>query len=536
MQRAAVSSLQKLLRWFASNIRFFVVAAPFLYSLYWVGFRLEPIEMVDAFPFLWNAPISAAYFTGRSLTTRVLFSLCRQDPRTIAVAHLACAALLGMGAYVLGSERASPRAKFLLGVAIALLATSFNSSFGTIALIPEPVFLYLAIAFPLVVIFARGRLRTPLILGVGALAIFSKNTAPGIVLSELGAYAAVRVRKVDFSSFSLRALVPYAAVAGLAILSMVVTRTWDTSVQINAANNIFRRVLLYPALVAHFQERHGMPRSRAVDALKGQYVMAQLDGRAIFRVNRDTRNYELVPGGDAFLQWVATKAFGEYVRHLIFHEPVTTWVELDRALTDLYAPSTVAVLSHYVVSHAVDKKAASENAKMLLGHDYDAQPFDDKYYLATNPDAAEAVQRRAIASARAHYELYGKLQGRRANAADPGLALPNGLLRFDPVGTLTRVFATVRLNRLWILCALILASGYAARRFPMRRGFAFSCVLLVGSLSGFFVGYFGDALELERHVWAHVITLTLAFSVLTVVSYVALAAANGSGETLQERA
>jgi len=62
---------------------------------------------------------------------------------------------------------------------------------------------------------------------------------------------------------------------------------------------------------------------------------------------------------------------------------------------------------------------------------------------------------------------------------------------------------------------LILGAAYASRRFPKVRGFALSEVLLVGSLTGFFLGYFGDAMEMERHVWTPVITLTMAFVALT---------------------
>lgn len=45
--------------------------------------------------------------------------------------------------------------------------------------------------------------------------------------------------------------------------------------------------------------------------------------------------------------------------------------------------------------------------------------FDENWYLATNPDVAESVLRGSITSALAHYEMYGKREGRSPRAA-PG--------------------------------------------------------------------------------------------------------------------
>jgi F0F1-type ATP synthase assembly protein I len=83
---------------------------------------------------------------------------------------------------------------------------------------------------------------------------------------------------------------------------------------------------------------------------------------------------------------------------------------------------------------------------------------------------------------------------------------------------LTSGFAAIGMNRLVVLLALIFASAYAARRFPENRGFAFAAVLLTGSLVGFFLGYFADAMDAERHVWVPVLTLTLGFVALVSAS------------------
>ena len=493
-----------------------VVLSPFVYSLYWVAFRLEPIEMVDAFPYLWDAPLSAPYFTGRSLTQRVLYSLCREDPRTIAIAQLTGAALTALGAYLLLLDRDRPSRSLVVAAAIAFLATSFNTSLGAIALIPEPIHLELSIAFPLVLVYARGVLRIPCILAIGILTIFSKNTAPAIVLAEIAAYGAVRAVREDCSrGVAVKALFPYAALALCAFSSMAVSQRWDTSVELNAANDVFRRVLPDPIAVLHFHARHDMPESPAIDELRGQYATSKLGGRAIFRINHATRNYELVPGDDPFLRWVAEDGFGHYVRHILFHEPMSTCTTLNRALTDLYAADTVTLLSRYTQSHAVDRKAAHDNARLLHGPRYHVTEFDERHYLDDNPDVADAVRRGAIPSGREHYERYGRLEGRLAGAEDSGRSLPEGLFLFDPIGVSTAIFAAAKFNRLWALLPLILGAAYAARRFPKVRGFALSGVLLVGSLTGFFLGYFGDAMEMERHVWTPVITLTMAFVVLT---------------------
>jgi hypothetical protein len=531
--RLAESSRRGAKRELGSWVELLIVSVPFAWALFWIVFRLRPVHMHDSFAYLWNAPVSAAFFTGRALSVRVVYSLCANHPQTIVVVQLAIACAVAVCIQLLVRSRAQTRANLLTAATLALAATSFNYSLICLALGSDPLFLCLLTLFPFVLVLGRGRARPLLVLAAGIALIFSHNTAPAIVLTALVAYAALRGRRVSMESASsaTRAeLVALPLLGAVAIAASVITQSRDTSVEINAANNVFARVLPDERLAAHFHERHGMPRGDYLEQLRGRNVLATLDGRPIFRTNPDTRNYELVPDRYGFLTWVKERGFREYWKHRLLHEPVATLVELRRALRELYGSSTVTFWSAHVHSHAVDRAVAARNEAALRGDlDPDASVFDENYYLAANPDVAAAVGRGEIASARAHYDRYGRGEGRLPGRSDRHEAgavgpPPAGLLGFDPIALASRLFAAVGLSRLELLSLLTLACLAAARWRPDRRAPAIAFVLLTGGLAGFFLGYFADALDLARHVWAATLMLTLGLACAAVA---ALDAARG---------
>jgi hypothetical protein len=347
--------------------------------------------------------------------------------------------------------------------------------------------------------------------------VFSHNAAPPIVLASLVTYAAMRARRSSakqVSPASRAHLFALPLLGAVAVAAMLITQTWDTSVQLNAANDIFARVLPDQRLEQHFHEQHGMPRGDYLEQVRGKSVVSRLDGGPIFMTNPSTRNYELVPDRYGFLAWIKQRGFREYWKHRLLHEPGATLLEFRRALRALYAASTVTFWSRHVHTHAVDRTVAARNEAALRGERLpDPSEFDEADYLARNPDVAAAVGRGEIASARAHYDLYGRNEGRLPRAlgrsgAGPPAPPPAGLLGFDPIAVTSKLFAAVGFGRLEVLSLLAVACLVAARRRPERPAAALGGVLLIGGLSGFFVGYFADALDEARHVWAASLLLT----------------------------
>jgi hypothetical protein len=111
------------------------------------------------------------------------------------------------------------------------------------------------------------------------------------------------------------------------------------------------------------------------------------------------------------------------------------------------------------------------------------------------------VPRGALASGRDHYERFGRQEGRPANGDEGTRSLPEGLLGADPLATITGMLASAGLRRLEVLLLVTLAVFSGVRLRPNDRSLLITFVLLAGSLVGFFLGFFGDGMEYDRHVW-----------------------------------
>jgi hypothetical protein len=62
--------------------------------------------------------------------------------------------------------------------------------------------------------------------------------------------------------------------------------------------------------------------------------------------------------------------------------------------------------------HEAGEPANSKLIRLLVEAALSSQPFDEKAYLAANPDVAEAVRRGKLASGREHYLATGYYEGR----------------------------------------------------------------------------------------------------------------------------
>jgi hypothetical protein len=484
---------------------------PFVPGAYLVLFRLRPVEMPDSATYLWRAPITLAFFTSRGLTQRALYALVGNQPRAAALVQLACAALVVGAMHGLLRDRGKRLANVVLAAIVALFATSFDFLLGNVVLDADCIALYTGLGFPFVLVLSRGRARPFLVAATGIVAVFARNTAPAILFVEMAVFA-VAVASAERVRREGPAL---GVVATVALASALIARQ-DTSLGINAANDVFQRVLPDAALVEHFHTTHGLPDSESIAALRGKTVVDRLDGRALFRTNWRTRSPVLVPGEDAFLLWVASRGFREYWTHLLVHTPFTTVATFATALAELQSRVTVQIRADYAESRANDAAAAKHNARVLLGDAYhDAPDFDEGFYLVHNLDVAAAVRRGALPSGRFHYDHFGRAEGRLANAGDAAQRrIPPGLLGFDPLAEVTAFFAALRLSRLPALLVLLAVALVVARRAPEAPCFLLAAVLLAGGLAGFFLGYFGDAMDVERHVSVPVLTLTIAQCVL----------------------
>jgi hypothetical protein len=500
-----------------------LLVVPFAVSLYWVAFRLEPLETHDSFAYLWRAPLSAWFFTGRSLTQRVLFAALGNNDRAISVMHVAVAAATIAGIHLLVRQSLSPRGKLMLAGLLAFIATSGNFALAAVVIAPEPIFLSLMVLFPFVLVLAEGRFRPVLLLLVGVAAVFTKNVAPPVILAEILALALLRVAPSTLqepATYKRAATSPEFALIVVSLAAATITHGYDTSVQLNAMNNTFQRVLPDDGRRAHFQERHEMP-TEDVLRFQAQNNLMKVDEQSLFHIDEDTRNYELARDVHPLVTWVADKGWGEYWEHLALHEPWFAYAEVRKGLAELFDETTITFLGRELYLQAIRPNLGLRNLQALSGG---AEPvtFDERYYLEANPDVAQAVREGRLSSGRQHYDAYGRREGRLARANDAGgsrYSAADGLLGFDPLALLAIGLAQIGFRSLGLVLIVTALSLVVARRAstqPLRIG----VVAAIGGLCGFVFSFLGDPMDARRHVFVSLIVLTggLTFQLVGLAS------------------
>jgi hypothetical protein len=467
----------------------------------------------------WEGPLTVHFFTGRSMTQRLAFWALQQDERAIAIFQLC----LFWGTALL-AQRAlrTPRARlrnFSVAAAIALAATSFNLGLASLWVIPAPMFLVLLGALALVLVrAARGAGGRFWIALVGVPFVFSKNLAPPMALACLAVYAAYRfdagrVRRLRTWLHVIAS--PEMLVAVAAIGAAVLTQRYDTSLELNAANNVFRRVLPDPALTAHFEAEHGLPSDPLRDVLRGRNVLAKLRGKPIYRVDPDTGNYELIDVGP-LSRWLVTSGEPEYVRHLALHPlEALSWVRA--GLRERLGAGGVHALAEQTATHPVPPAAARYNSR-AYGGDRGGDVFDEARYLEQNPDVAGAVRDGRIASGWEHYRRFGRAEGRAAGGVAP-VALPAGLLGGDPLAGLAAVAARVGFCNPELHLLAVVALLVVARRNPHLPGVLLAAILVAAALPGLELAILMEALGDARHlaVPTSALSLGLGAAILEVL-------------------
>jgi hypothetical protein len=159
-------------------------------------------------------------------------------------------------------------------------------------------------------------------LGVGLLFLFSKNTAPFVVLFLLAGHGL-------FSRWGLpaRARREHAALAVAAVTALVLLRGFDSSVHTNLANNVLSRMLVDEASVRRLLTRDGMPPGDYVTACRGGTVLTPcFEGQHLH--DPEYLLYRLRQDRWGFAKWVAERGAGAYARYLLWDRPAATWREV----------------------------------------------------------------------------------------------------------------------------------------------------------------------------------------------------------------
>jgi hypothetical protein len=249
-----------------------------------------------------------------------------------------------------------------------------------------------------------------------------------------------------------------AGLAALALASIAVTVTLDTSLDVNVTNNIYARVFPDKVLTEHFHERYGMPTGPFVAACAGGNVNTRcFDGEALeVRFDWPRRSYVLGADRYGFLDWVRTRGRNAWVRYLLWDDLGVTLGSLAGVFSKWYSGETV---TEFI-----------------------------RAYLNYN----------ALATAEPHYQ---QLKG----------FLPSGIGFFglEPVDVTTRALRFLGFGNLYVVLAYMLGGLILAQMMKGASLLLLAVETMSIALVLFFLSFFGDAYELPRHLLPPILLFTL---------------------------
>jgi hypothetical protein len=290
---------------------------------------------------------------------------------------------------------------------------------------------------------------------VGVLLIFSKNPAPFACLAMLGI-----ALPLQFKSISGKHIAVYLSLGLLSIISIVVTAKYDTSVHVNTVNNIFVRVLPDDDKVSLFHERYGMPVSEDLRSCSGKNVLACFGDSPLVTVG-PSRNYD-IRNDTEFSKWVHNQGRRAYVSYLL-SSPFATIGQMNSAFGASFTNQTLRILSR----------------ALLMLNRYPGS--------VSNYDKLES------------YPCY-------RNGAPFGV---------DSLVILGRMLAGIGIANMVgvIICFL---AAFIIAFFVPSTGFMFASITLGTSIPLFFLCFYGDGMEIERHTLPATIFAVMGLAVFVV--------------------
>jgi hypothetical protein len=239
----------------------------------------------------------------------------------------------------------------------------------------------------------------------------------------------------------------------------VSTQAFDTSLEIAVLNNASLRVFPQKAVTDHFHERYGMPVGPFVDTCAAKDVCATcFDGESLLGIDDRVHNYYLKDDRYGFADWARRRGSQAWTQYLLLDNPQWTFHEFRSAFEASLANRTVAFPISYMDYHEA-----------------------------------------------------GNLE-RLANGSD---SLRRGWFGFDPLVSMSAGLGALGFGSLGGV-AVWVAVGLALHARKHSWVLALGVTMVVNALALFFLGHFGDGMELQRHVAPALIGYVLGATVLFV--------------------
>jgi hypothetical protein len=419
-----------------------LIVAPFVAYGVFIARVIHPLEYPDSFAYLWRQAFSVHYLTGRSLTQRAVFTLAGNRPAIIVAVQLIFYLGTALLLYLCLCKDHAPIRNAVLGVLFGLVFSSYTLNISAVIVNAEPIFVALVICLHCLIALYWGRHRRTLFLVLGAAYILSKNVAPYVYILFVLVWLVTLIKSVK-SVY----VIPHTVLLALALVRIVTTRMYDTSIHVNLVNNVYKQVFVDQEITAHFYKRYGMPVGPFVQQCKGKWVEDPCFGYDISRVDPETRNYVLVRDEYGFTEWIVLEGQRSYLRFLFAENGIRTWTHY-RDMIRWVSPQSARFMIDYLGA------AIPQNVPNNLAQIRQRSPGRDRGFLGFDPLAS----------------LYALLLWF-------GFGLPELVLCYAALGM-----------------GLLLGVSYS-------RYLSLGVSALVSSLGMYFVTIYGDAAEVVRHTF-----------------------------------
>lgn len=315
---------------------------------------LQPLVPPDAYSYLWlrndfpniilpDVNINIFFFIGRSLTQRFIFYLLNNDFTLIFLFQSFLNFVIICFLFYVFKEKLFIK-KIFLFIFLSLISFSAFFRFSPILIGPEPLYFSMFTLFLLTIFYYKGSNRNAWFYIIGLFFLFSKQTAPYIIIISIMIYFVITpIRKIyiEEKKASLILII-------VAICSILITQKYDSSVKINAINNIFSRISFSEERTNFFITNYQLPSGQYLKVCNETGGVNSLClGKPMYNINIISRNYEIDENQHPFLKWIIANKNTPYIRYYLANWK-STLEELNEGFILILKKESLKFFSDYI--------------------------------------------------------------------------------------------------------------------------------------------------------------------------------------------
>ena len=293
---------------------------PYIFYIYLIQIELGNNTAPDSFRYLWEfeKASSLAYFLNSSLSVRAIYTFAQNNIILISQIQLAfiAAVQLSFYSYFKNKERFH---NIILATTLTLLFSSHHSKWLVNIAMSDSLFTSFNFLFLITICYiskANKPWQKIIILLIAVFFILSRNPAPYVVAFTVLLLFALKSFQDKLPVTLLAVIVCFS------ILSIKITNKFDTSTELNAAQNILLKVLPDKEKVQVFHEQYGMPLGTYVETCSGGTVNSLcFNYQRIQSGSTYTRNYRVTIDDFYFADWIRDKGMKSWQHYIFIQNP-----------------------------------------------------------------------------------------------------------------------------------------------------------------------------------------------------------------------